>query len=137
MSSAIARPRSPARVVVAEDDAEMRRVVAESLRADGHSVLELGDGAQLLVRIARQYRVEDPAESIDLIVSDLRMPVMTGLAILKGLRDAHCTTPVILMTAFGDESTRRAVKELGAILVDKPFKMADLRATVNAMLTAA
>jgi len=127
--------KQAARIVVAEDDAQMRRVVAEALRADGHHVIELVDGAQLLIRIARQYRRSEPAENIDLIVSDIRMPVITGLAILRGLRDAHCKTPVILMTAFGDEPTRRAAEELGAYLFDKPFKMSQLRTVVRAMLT--
>jgi DNA-binding response OmpR family regulator len=123
-----------ARVVLAEDDLQMRRLVAESMRADGYHVIELVDGAQLLVRIARQYRMRDPDERIDLIISDIRMPVITGLAILKGLRDAHCTTPVILMTAFGDDVTRRAAFDLGATLFDKPFKMGDLREVARRLL---
>jgi DNA-binding response OmpR family regulator len=119
---------------VAEDDSEMRSLVAECLRRDAHEVFEVGDGARLLVRIGRQYRVDEPAPRIDLIVTDLRMPVVTGLAILRGLRAARCAVPVILMTAFGDEQVRREAAELGAVLLDKPFAMADLQTTARNLL---
>jgi DNA-binding response OmpR family regulator len=132
---ASSRLASSACIALAEDDAEMRRLVAEALRADGYQVIELADGAQLLVRIARQYRIRNPDEKIDLIISDIRMPVITGLAILKGLRDAHCKTPVILMTAFGDDVARRAALELDAALFNKPFKMGQLRELVRKLLS--
>ena len=126
-----------AHIVVAEDDPEMRGLVAQSLRRDSHDVYEVGDGARLLVRIGRQYRVQEPEDRIDLIVTDLRMPLITGLAILRGLRAAHCLTPVILMTAFGDDEVRREAAELGAVLLDKPFAMADLRAQALELLERA
>jgi DNA-binding response OmpR family regulator len=122
--------RRPARVVVAEDDPEMRELVVQCLRRDEHDVYEVGDGARLLVRIGRQYRMHDPEDRIDVIVTDLRMPLVNGLAILRGLRAAHCSTPVILMTAFGDEAVRKEAAELHAVLLDKPFSMAELRAKV-------
>ena len=134
----LAGPRpNPARVVVAEDDADMRTLVAEALRLDGHRVIELSDGAELLIRIARQYRQLEPAEPLDLIVSDIRMPVVTGLEILRGLRDAHCRTPVLLMTAFGDAVTRREAESLGAVMLDKPLRLADLREEVRRLLGVA
>ena len=126
-----------ARIAVAEDDREMRALVSEGLRRDGHEVTELADGAMLLVRIARQYRIKEPAEKLDLVVTDVRMPIITGLAILKGLRDAHCATPVILMTAFGDEATKREAEALDAVLFDKPFKLDVLRQTVRDLLARA
>jgi DNA-binding response OmpR family regulator len=125
----------PACIVVAEDDPEMRSLVAQCLRRDAYEVFEVGDGARLLVRIGRQYRLYEPERRIDLIVTDLRMPIVTGLAILRGLRAAHCATPVILMTAFGDDAVRREAAELNAVLLDKPFAMKALRATVLELLT--
>jgi two-component system chemotaxis response regulator CheY len=112
----------------------MRSLVSQSLRRDGHEVFEVGDGARLLVRIGRQYNNDAPEPQIDLIVTDLQMPVVTGLAILRGLRAGHCTTPVVLMTAFGDEPTRREAADLGALLLDKPFAMDELRALVLDLL---
>ncbi len=128
---------TPACVVVAEDDPEMRALVAQCLRRDSHHVFEVGDGGRLLVRIGRQYRSHEPEPRIDLLVTDLRMPIVTGLAILRGLRAAHCTTPVILMTAFGDDELRREAAELGAVLLDKPFAMDDLRAAALNLLERA
>ncbi|MGO9837936.1 MAG: response regulator [Polyangiaceae bacterium] len=69
-----------------------------------------------------------------MIVSDIRMPICSGLQILAAMRDARWRTPVILMTAFGDETTRRHAESLDAVLVDKPFEMDDLRAAVASCL---
>ena len=129
--------RAPAhrpRVLVADDDAEMRRMVAETLRRDAYEVVEEPDGGRLLVRIAAIYSFERTVDPFDLIVSDIRMPVCSGLDIVKGLREAHWTTPVILMTAFGDDETRARAETLGALLFDKPFQMGALRAVVRTLL---
>ncbi len=122
------------RVLVAEDDAEMRRLVADALRKDGYDIVEESDGGRLLVRIAAIYSFRRTSDPVDLIVSDVRMPVCSGLDILKGLRDAHWQTPVILMTAFGDAETRARAESLGAHLFDKPFTMQALRAKVRELL---
>jgi DNA-binding response OmpR family regulator len=126
-------PQRP-RVLVADDDTEMRRLVAESLRKDDYDVVEEVDGGRLLVRIAAIYAFERTVDPFDLIVSDIRMPVCSGLDIVKGLRDAHWRTPVILMTAFGDDETRRRAEALGALLFDKPFQMKTLRLAVRSLL---
>ena len=121
-------------VLVAEDDVEMRSLVADCLRKDAFDVIELKDGGRLLVWIARQYRSLEPNPHVDLIVTDLRMPVMTGLEILRGLRSAHCPTPLILMTAFGDDDVRHEAEGLGATFLDKPFTLARLRETARRLL---
>jgi len=112
----------------------MRSLVADALRADGHEVVELADGGRLLVDIAARLKKGDGDDSLDLIVSDIRMPICTGLQILTALRDAHWHTPVILMTAFGDDATRRHAESLSAILFDKPFDLDDLRTAVANLL---
>jgi CheY-like chemotaxis protein len=121
---------------VAEDDAEMRRLVTDALRDDGYEVVELADGGRLLVDIAARLKAEPKGDEIDLIVSDIRMPICTGLQILEALRQAHWRTPVILMTAFGDDATRRQAESLRAVLFDKPFDLDDLRTAVANMLPA-
>ncbi len=122
-------PNCP-RVLVAEDDSEMRRVVVETLQKDGYAVSEVTDGGRLLVTMAREYMHKDGAELVDLLVTDVRMPICTGLQILEQLRAVHCPLPIVLMTAFGDETTRRHARTLGAVLLDKPFQMEHLRAVV-------
>jgi DNA-binding response OmpR family regulator len=118
------------RVLVAEDDAEMRRLVSDALRADGFDVCEASDGGRLLI-------ITDPTnaeERLDLIISDIRMPICSGLRVLENLRRAHRPIPVILMTAFGDDDTRAKASHLGALLLDKPFTVGDLRSAVRKIL---
>lgn len=122
------------RVLVADDDLQMRRLVAESLRKEDYHVVEETDGGRLLIRIAAMTTPGEGADPVDLIISDIRMPVCSGLDALEGLRDAHLTTPVILMTAFGDDETRARAEKLGALLIDKPFYMSALRLVVRDLL---
>ncbi|MBK9035579.1 MAG: response regulator [Myxococcales bacterium] len=113
-------------VVVAEDDAIFRRLIAVTLRRDGFSVSEARDGRELVNHMASLAQRRGPA--VDLIISDIRMPVMTGLDALAGLRGADWVTPVILITAFGDDEARLEAKRLGAdALFAKPFELNDLR----------
>ena len=125
---------APPRILVAEDDAEMRSVVVDSLRKDGYEVSEVSDGGRLLVTLAREYLPGPDTRRIDLLVSDVRMPVCNGLQILEQLRAAQWRFPVILMTAFGDEVMRAHARSLCALLLDKPFEMRDLRAAVACFL---
>jgi len=134
VASTIERRSGAFRVLLAEDDAEMRSVVADALRGDGYEVVEAVDGGRLLVDIAARLKGGDGANSVDLIVSDIRMPICTGLQIVAALRDAHWRTPVILMTAFGDEAVRRHADSLDAVLFDKPFEVDDLRTAVANLL---
>ncbi len=126
----------PARILVADDDPEMRRVVSDSLKKDGYEIVEEPDGGRLLVRVAALYNKAGGVLPVDLIVSDIRMPVCTGLDILKGMRDAHWGTPVVLMTAFADDEVYRRAEVLGARVFAKPFAMAELRKTVKELLAA-
>jgi two-component system, response regulator, stage 0 sporulation protein F len=87
------------------------------------------------VRLAAIYTFNRTSDPFDLIVSDVRMPVCSGLDILQGLRDAHWDTPVVLMTAFGDDETRARADKLGALLFDKPFTMTSLRTKVRELLS--
>lgn len=127
----------PPRVLVAEDDADMRRLVREALLQDGYEVIAVSDGGRLLVTLAHEFVDDDGAELPDLLVSDVRMPVCTGIQILEQLRGARCRIPVILMTAFGDTATRDHARTLGALLFDKPFDLDDLRTAVASLLRRA
>ena len=135
----VSRQRHPAlrvqpRVLVAEDDPEMRRLVADALRQDGYEVFEAADGNGLLVHVTAQAHT---GTRFDLIISDIRMPVCSGLQILEALRSASWTVPVILMTAFCDDATRAKAEALGGVLFDKPFALDDLRTAVLNLLPMA
>ncbi|HZP43851.1 MAG TPA: response regulator [Candidatus Binatia bacterium] len=120
------------RVLLAEDDAPLRGLIAEVLRADGHEVLEARDGVELLAQIeAALVRRWQRADAF-VIVADVHMPGFSGLDVLSMLRVARCATPVILITGFGDDETREEARELGVVAVlDKPFPLDALRAAVQ------
>lgn len=124
----------PARIVIAEDDFEMRRLVADCLRREGYEVHEVADGAELLLRIEDSFFMRRTPVPIDLFITDIRMPVYTGLEIVSGMREAGLEMPVVIMTAFGNPETREKAEALGAALLDKPFKMEALRALVRRLL---
>ena len=71
----------------------------------------------------------------DAVISDIRMPGVSGLSIVKGLRDCEGFPPVILITAFGSEETHAAAREMGvAAMFDKPFDLEDLLTVVRRIL---
>ena len=123
-----------ARIMLAEDDAEMRTLLVDSLSRDGYEVIATENGLQMIEEIRLLLFRGDPMP-VDLIVSDERMPGMPGLEFLSVLREAEWPTPFILITGFGDESTHERALRLGASAVfDKPFDIDDLRRTVLAAL---
>jgi CheY-like chemotaxis protein len=128
-SSALTRLR-PLRILVAEDDREMRRMMTASLSDEGFVVVEAGDGNRLLELIGSQL-LSPNRDHVDLIISDVRMPGHTGLEVLAGLRGSDWATPFILITAFGDEETHAEARRLGAVAIfDKPFDLDDLKTAV-------
>jgi DNA-binding response OmpR family regulator len=127
--------RSVPSILLAEDDENMRLMLAAALRADGYEVVEARDGGRLLVYLAQAYLSDRAHEAYDLLVTDIRMPICSGLQILESLRQAHWRTPAVLMTAFGDEQTSTRAEALGAIMFAKPFDVDDLRTAVLHILT--
>ncbi|MBK7579337.1 MAG: response regulator [Myxococcales bacterium] len=123
------------RVLLAEDNDELRWLLARALRRDGHQVIEVSDGCELLDQLAREVRDDGKLEFADVIVSDIRMPGYTGIAVLHGLRQSGCTVPVVLITAFGDPETHESVSRMSsALLLDKPLDVEELRRAVQAAL---
>ncbi|MEI9950463.1 MAG: response regulator [Pseudomonadota bacterium] len=122
---------SPARLLLAEDDFELRELLASVLRADGHEVVEACDGNELWALLSRENGAESPAP-FSLVVSDVRMPGLTAFDVLARLQRALTETPVILITAFGDRTTHSRALRLGASRVlDKPFDFDELRDAVH------
>lgn len=134
------------RVLVAEDDVEMRTLVASALRQAGYEVEVCGNGLFLLIKSGSGLDLRlgkaslsflAAPETFDLIISDIRMPGASGLEILEHSRRHPHYPPVILMTAFGDEITRAQARRLGAVaILDKPFDLDQLLAEVAAVVPA-
>ena len=116
-----------ARVLVAEDDDELRWLITRTLRKSGFEVIEARDGSALLDRAGEMMLHDHTLSGIDLIVSDIRMPGWSGLDVLAGLQHAGVRIPMVLITAFGDDKTHQQADRLGAVaVVDKPFDMEQL-----------
>jgi CheY-like chemotaxis protein len=111
----------PPRILLAEDDPEMRALVSGDLRHAGYGVVECTDGAALLRRLEAARHTN--GLGVDLVIADVCMPELTGLEALEHLRGADPFIPVIVVTAFGSAETRQAAGRLGAVAVlDKPFE---------------
>jgi CheY-like chemotaxis protein len=121
-------------VLLAEDDADIRGMIAAVLRRDGYEVDEVTDGAELLDHVGSALLGEGPTPP-DVIVSDIRMPGFTGLQVLAGLRDSNWEIPILLITAFGGELARAEAERLGANrFFLKPFDLDELRTAILALV---
>lgn len=107
-------------VLLAEDDLELRRLIAGQLGSAGFEVCEAKNGGELIDFLDRIPR---PA----LIVTDVRMPGISGLQVVQGLRRARRRIPVVVITAFGSEEIHSLARALGAADVfDKPLDIDEL-----------
>jgi CheY-like chemotaxis protein len=123
------------RILLAEDDPELRALVALALQQDGFEVVEVEDGSALLDRLAEAALSENDADAFDLLVSDIRMPGYTALEVLIGMRQQLTRTPVMLVTAFGDAKLHDRALRLGAaVVLNKPFSLDALRENVARLL---
>jgi two-component system, NtrC family, nitrogen regulation response regulator GlnG len=120
----------PLAVLVADDDDEMRMLVVQALRTDGCSTREAHDGDELL-DLLEQGRLA-PELQPDVLITDVRMPRLSGLGVLAMLQRAHWALPVVVMTAATDESIARVAMRLGAVgVLHKPFDLDDLMTAVH------
>lgn len=136
----MATPADPllTKIIVADDQPEMRTLVANQLREAGYDVVEVHDGEVLWSQLLDSALDEDNPCEAGLVVSDVRMPGASGLEVLAKLRQANWSTPVILMTAFGDQATHDEARKLGAALVfNKPFDVDDLVAAAKSIVAPA
>ena len=121
----------PMRVVVAEDNSDIRAFIATGLRCDGHEVVEVASGSELLRRVTGPNRIPD------LIISDVRMPGLSGLEALAVLRNSNQNVPVVMISAYDDEETQREAKRLGVdTFLRKPLDIFELREAVWNLLAS-
>ncbi len=115
------------RVLIADDDADMRSYLRDVLQKRGFSIAAVASGCELLARLAHD-------EPYDLVVSDLRMPSPSGLQVACMMRTAGLATPFLLITAFPDARLQRALAALPSVtLLGKPFTPAQLVSAATAL----
>jgi len=122
-------------ILLAEDDKEMRSLLALMFKKEGYQVCECTDGLSLLDMLSSFFLPSEEHEHFDLIISDIRMPGVTGMEILTGANELDNFPPIILITAFGDKETHMQAERLGAVaLFDKPFDIDEMLKTVRTIL---
>lgn len=133
MIATVERPatRSRAvRVLLAEDDDDLRNLFAAGLRRHGYEVTVARDGHEMRALLSAIHHAKVPRP--DAIVMDVKMPVFSGLELLCALTAANWTMPVILMTGFGDVQVHARAHALGAYeLLDKPLDTRELVTTID------
>ncbi len=130
----IKRTRTVPKILLAEDDYEMRRMLAFRLRKAKYEVIECRDGYQLLDHMGNPV-FEGQPDDFDIIISDIKMPGITGLEVLEGIYQSEWFTPMILITAFGDKETHAKAEALGAAaFFDKPFDIEKLLQKIKDIL---
>jgi DNA-binding response OmpR family regulator len=112
-------------ILVAEDDPAMRRWLVMVLTSLGARIHAVPDGCQVRAVLSE--------EEIDIVVSDDRMPIQSGLQALTDIRLAGSAVPFLLITAFGGEVVRAAAARMGAEVLDKPFAARELVDRVRRM----
>jgi two-component system phosphate regulon response regulator PhoB len=119
--------RSAGRVLVVEDEAEIRELVRFTLEVDGFTVLRASNAMEAFELLDR--------EKPDLVLLDLMLPAISGLEVLQTIRGRNATLPVIILSALGSEDNRVRGLQLGADdYVCKPFSPRELVARVQALL---
>jgi CheY-like chemotaxis protein len=120
-----------ARILIAEDEEVIRSLVARALAQDGHAVVTANDGAEALEVLARERG------KFELLLTDIRMPIMDGIALALAAARDHPQVAILLMTGFADQRERASgLDSLIHEVITKPFSVADIRRVVNDAIAA-
>src|SRR5262249_5609550 len=122
----------PARILVAEDDLPVRALITRALTQDGHEVVAAADGGEALEAFAHGEG------NFDLLLTDIKMPVMDGIALALAVARDEPDLPILLMTGYIDQ--RERASGLDALIHDiiaKPFTLGEIQYAVAGALAAA
>ena len=123
--------RAVARILIAEDEDDVRSLIARALLQDGHDVMTARDGAEALETLAREKG------AFALLLTDIRMPVMDGIALALATARDYPAVTILLMTAYADQRERaRGLNRLIHDVITKPFTLAAIQAAVTDALAA-
>ena len=118
-----------ARILIAEDEESVRELLTRALKTSGHDVVDVADGGAALDRLIRENG------RFDLLLTDIKMPVMDGIALALATARDFPNLPIVMMTGYADQ--RERASRLEAIIFDviaKPFSLADIQFAVAAAL---
>lgn len=119
----LSRPHRHAKILVIEDEQEVRDTLHDLLTDEGHSVATCADGESALIRLQE--------ETFDLVLTDLAMPKLTGWQVASLVKLRSPATPVAMVTGWGDQINSEEARVKGVdFLVAKPFNLEDVIAVV-------
>lgn len=123
-------PSPHARVLIIEDDEAMRSLLKDFFVEEGFDTDSVSNGRDALRVLIKKI--------FDLVVTDIRMPGLTGLDILPRIREIHPDVGIVVITAFGTEEVRRKALERGAnAYLEKPIHFQELRDLIHDVILAA
>jgi CheY-like chemotaxis protein len=118
-----------ARILIAEDDDAIRNLVQRALGEDGHELTVTADGADALDVLQQSNG------AFDLLLADVMMPVMDGVALALAAARAHPDVAIMLMTGYADQRERaHGLDALVHDVIAKPFSLAQIKGAVNEAL---
>ena len=113
------------RILVVDDEEPLRTLVARGLTMDGHFCMTAADGAEALDTLIAE------GGHFDLLLTDIRMPLMDGIALALAAKQAFPDLPIMLMTGYAEQRERaRSLDAIVSEVMTKPFTIAELRSTV-------
>ncbi len=117
----------PGQILIVDDEKDIRQLLREMLSCEGHEVTEAANGADAMARLR--------AASFDVVVTDVRMPNMGGVELLRRVREASPSTEVVIATAYAELETAIECMRAGAFdLLRKPFNLQELFSCVSRAL---
>jgi len=117
------------KALIIEDDEGMRSLLEDFFKEEGFEVDSVSNGSEAFRILVR--------DAFDLIITDIRMPGLTGLDILPGIKRLHPEAPIIVITAFGSEEVhRKAMKRGATAYLEKPLHFSELRTMVQKIRSA-
>lgn len=120
-----------ARILLVDDEEPVRALLKRGLELDGHAVVTAEDGGDGLDRLTEE------GGAFDLLLTDIRMPIMDGIALALAARRDHPDLTIMLMTGFADQRERaRGLDAIVSEVLTKPFSLDELRGTVARVLAA-
>jgi CheY-like chemotaxis protein len=111
------------KILVADDDPVIRKLLCQVLSEDGHKVSLATNGAQVIEKVQK--------EDFELLLSDVHMPVMNGLETLRTMRSTFPQLPVVMMDSYPDQLVKQAENEGALTCIHKPFDLKELREVIE------
>lgn len=117
------------RILIIEDDEEMRSLLEDYLEEESFETKSVGNGSEAFRILVR--------EIFDVVITDIRMPGLTGLDIIPGVRKLQPDTSIIVITAFGSEEVHQKAIQRGAdSYLEKPLRFQELRRMIHELLSS-